>query len=333
MNGEIFCANCGTPLRPDERFCPACGAPVENPPAIPTYTTPVEAIPPTEKIEDLPNYYSPEPQGAYIPAEEQPPSRVKRPLIIIGAGCLVMLCCSLVVVGWLISKLLGDEPISEIFSEPTMTLESATATLLPTLPASTEPQQSLTGGQQLSDGAFFDDFSSNSLGWQEESDESSSVGIENGIYVMEVKIPDYRHHVFAPLDSITHLDFYAEAVSGAANGIFGVACYWEDLDNHHYVYFDRHQNEIWIGYLSDGEWIDIGDVIPMEESQGMQKYAVDCTPGAIAVYVNDQLLADVPISQPVQVSQMLLSVTSYTDAEQGGIKVVFDNVSGYLANQ
>ncbi len=332
MNGEIYCANCGTPMRPDSRFCPACGAPVEIPQPAPSYNPPVEVVAPTEKIDEFPNNYSPRPPE-YYPVEEQPPSRSRRGLILLAVGFAVTICCALVIIVWLISKITNVSPVSEIFSEATATFEPVTVTLLPTLPVPTPTSQILTGAQQLSDTSFYDDFSSNSLGWQQDSDESSAVGIENGMYMMEVKIPDYRHHVFTPLDSITHLDFYAEVASGAANGIFGVACYWKDLDNHHYVYFDRNQNEIWVGYLSNGEWIDIGDVIPMDKAAGLQKYAVDCTPGAITVYVNDQLLADVAIDQPAQVSQMLLSVTSYTDAEPGGIKVYFDDVSGYLAQQ
>ena len=244
-----------------------------------------------------------------------------------------MICCALAAVVWLGSKILDDTPVSEIFKEPSATFEPVTVTLLPTLPVPSSQQKSLTGSQQLDDFSFFDDFSSNSLGWQDESDSSSAVGIENEMYAMEVLIPDYRHHVFTPVEPLTHLEFNAEVVSGAANGIFGVACFWKDLDNHHYVYFDLYQNEAWVGYLSNGEWIDIGEAISIPKSNGSQKYTVDCTPGAISVYINDQLIADVPMEQPVQPYQMLLSVTGYSDAEQGGIKVLFDNVSGYEAKQ
>jgi len=255
----------------------------------------------------------------------------------------VLACCGLVGVIMIAGLVInGSNSISDLFNDPTATPEPPRATLVPTLaPANptvppvgpTQAKPGLTGQQRLSDTEFFDDFSSNELNWSQDDDASSAVGYEDGKYFMEVKVPDYRHLVYTPVEYLTHLDFSAEVVSGAANGAFGVICYWKDFDNHHYVYFDLYDNSFYIGFIENGEWNDLIDPVKFNKPSGAQRYAVDCTPGLIAVYVNDQLTQEIEVNMPVQPAEMLLAIMGWSDAQPGGIKVLFDDVSGYRAMQ
>jgi hypothetical protein len=191
----------------------------------------------------------------------------------------------------------------------------------------------MTSGQKLSETEFYDDFSSSALDWYTSSDENSQVGYENGGYAMEVKTPDYRTLARPPVQYLTHLEFNAQVLQGADKGTFGVACYYVDLSNYSFIEFDMASREYHFGRIQNGEWIDLDDWTSFSASQEPLRFAVECTPGSMALYINDDPIADLPVVQPVEPHEMWLVVAAWSDSPPGGIKVLFDDMYGYRAMQ
>lgn len=333
MNGERFCEFCGSPVKKEARFCPACGQPVRS--ITPTGFVPESnpVIPPTQKMEEpsppppqYPQTTVSDPYG-YAPA---PPKKSNKTILIIGIAAAVFVLCMVVVVIAIGSSILGKDNGTGLFSNSTATFEPSTITEMPTLVAPAE--KSLTGKQQLSQTQFFDDFSSDALEWPVMNDENFSCGYQNGGYYIEVKNPDYRQVIFSPVESLTHLEFTAEVFEGSDNGGFGVACYYQDINNFYFVYFFPGRSNYSIGRFENGAWIDLTDALPYNLIQGPQRYAVECTPGMMSVYVDGALITDYEITQPIQSNKMHLLVSTWEDSA-GGMKVIFDDVSGYKAMQ
>jgi hypothetical protein len=201
----------------------------------------------------------------------------------------------------------------------------------PAQPA-TQPA-SPSGQQRLSETEFFDDFSSTQLGWYEYADDQNQVGYENGTFAMQVKVPDYRTLVRPPVQYLTHLEFNAQVVQGPDHGTFGVACYYQDFTNYYFIDFDMASREFHFGRIGGGTWSDLGEWRSFADFPEPLRYAVDCTPGLMALYINDQLVAETPVSLPVEPHEMWLVVMSWPEAAPGGIKVLFDDVYGYKAMQ
>ena len=82
------CSICATTLRPDDRFCPSCGAPN------PAYTAPQAPAPPPQ-----PESYAPAPQAApaWTPPAPPPPPKPsnRRTWYILGgiAVFFILACC------------------------------------------------------------------------------------------------------------------------------------------------------------------------------------------------------------------------------------------------
>jgi len=343
MNSVNYCRQCGVKMEANAKYCPECGSPTQDDLRWGQSVGGNIPIPPTQKVNDTP-LYSPIETTDFGGFGENAAPKSKRNIYLVGCALGALACCALVGALMVVGLVLNDESdsISNLFSDPTATSAPPTATLAPTFapakPTAPPPQQTqakpgLTGQQRLSETEFFDDFSSDELHWSQDDDASSAVGYEDGKYFMEVKTPDYRHLVYTPVEYLTHLDFSAEVVSGSANGAFGVICYWEDFDNHHYVYFDLYENRFYIGFIENGDWNDLIDPVKFNKPSGSQRYAVDCTPGLIAVYVNDQLSQEIEVNMPVQPAEMLLAIMGWQDAQPGGMKVLFDDIYGYRAMQ
>jgi hypothetical protein len=365
MSPSKYCSDCGTPLEPQARFCPKCGLPVaaSGPfPAAPSYGVP--AIPPTQKMEEIPDYAPPyvdSPEIPYAPAydygSEQPPASNRR--YWVACGALAVLACCLLSGGLAAGyALVGDDynlTIS-LFTTPTFTPRPPTPVptrtpppsptplpptrppqiVGPTQPPSNPPsggQPGLTGQQQLSDTSFFDDFSSDALDWPVDDLPEAQYGYSSGGYSMLVKIPDYTRLVRAPVLDLTHLEFDAQVVQGAENGLFGVACFYEDIDNRYEVDIDLDSQSLWFGRYENGTWVDMGDAQSFDHVGQPTHFSVDCTPGMMSAYVNNTLVAEMPVSISGQSREMWLFASTWTDISQGSIQVLFDNVYGYLAQQ
>lgn len=328
------CEHCGAPLRPEALFCPKCGQPVliaigqdSNEVSYPPIPPEVEATSPV----------SPAPQA---------PQPSRKGWWIAGAALIVIACCGLLVcaIGAVaLYNLDAGLPETQLEPKATATELPWEPTLAPTpapeLPTTQPPAQLATppsapsGQQRVSETEFFDDFSSSELGWYTASDEHSQVGYENGAYAMEVKTADYRTLTRPPVQYLTHLEFNAQVAQGAENGTFGVACFYQDFKNYYYVEFDLSKRMLHIGYIENGAWKDLSEWLNFPETTTPVRYAVDCTPGMISVYIDDRLQTEMPVSLPVEPHEMWLVVKAWSEAAPGGIKVLFDDVYGYKAMQ
>lgn len=337
MNGERFCEYCGSSINNNARFCPSCGQPVRSvtPTGFVSAATP--EIPPTQKMEEPVGY---PPQNSYDAGSmfdiqpAQPPKKNSRNLLMIGGAVLVLIICmgvALIAIG---SKIFSKDSGFALFTSPTPAFEVNTVTQYPTEIAPTE--QGLTGRQELSQTGFFDDFSSTALKWPQLSDQDFACDYQNGGFFIEVKHPDYRQVIFSPVDALTHLEFTAEIFEGSKNGGFGVACFYQDIKNFYFIDFYNipvtNHPALSIGRFEKGNWVNLKDAVETNTGQGPQRYAVDCTPGIVSVYVNSALVTEYEVTQPFPSKKMHLYVWTWENSD-GGIKVIFDDVSGYMAMQ
>ena len=331
---DTFCDKCGAPLSSRARFCPKCGQPVQTaveqgsqPGSYPPIPPPIETAAPAYDLTPAP----------------QPP---KRGWWIAGIALAMVACCGLLVCvagAVLLYNREAGSPQEQIELPASVTAIPLLPTLAPTLEAALPPTQppaqlatqpaSPSGQQRLSETEFFDDFSSTQMTWYEYSDDQNQVGYENGAYAMQVKVPDYRTLVRPPVQYLTHLEFNAQVVQGVDHGTFGVACYYRDFTNYYFIDFDMANREFHFGRIEDGIWDDLSEWRSFAEYSEPLRYGVDCTPGLMALYINDQLVAETPVSLPVEPHEMWLVVMSWPDSAPGGIKVLFDDLYGYKAMQ
>ena len=294
--------------------------------------------------------YPPIPPASEITGPAPVASRLPKPSRkgwwIAGAALALAACCGLLVCAasaLALYNLDAGLPKNQLDPAATATqlpwLPTQAPTSAPGLPTTQPPTQPATqpagpsGQQHWSETEFFDDFSSDELDWYTSSDENSQVGYENGAYAMEVKTADYRTLVRPPLQYLTHLEYNAQVIQGAENGTFGVACYYKDFTNYYFVEFDLSKRMFHIGTIENGAWNDLSEWLNFAEASQPMRYAVDCTPGMMTVYINDNLLAEMPVSLPVEPHEMWLVVKAWSEAGPGGIKVLFDDVYGYKAMQ
>ncbi len=363
MSPSFYCSECGAPLTPQARFCPKCGHTVgaSSPlPAAPSYGP--APIPPTQKMDDIPDYAPPTsftPQEAYPPLDDYsaaPPRPNRGRSWVIWVALVVILCC-LVTVGLLVAAYLfaGDYNIViSMFATPTFTLKPPTPTpphtptLRPTAtiavptqpPAVLAPTQPPSGGspgltsqQQLSDVSFFDDFSSAALDWPQNDIPEAVYGYAGGAYSMRIKVPDYTRLVRPPLRALTHLEFEAQVAQGVDNGLFGVACYFEDVDNRYEVDFDPSDQSLWFGRYQNGNWSELSDTYDFSNIAQPRKFGVDCTLGLMSAYVNDVLVAEVQVNVTASSREMWIFTATWSDADEGNFEVIYDNAYGYIAQQ
>lgn len=349
MAESFACPQCGAQITSTTRFCPECGYPVQAE----FYQTsrPAGPVPPTQRMDDS-GFESFTPGG---PVAGEPvfdsaaPKQRSRTGLFIGIGVALVACCFIAGALVLFSTLLDGDTLSFLASAtPTQTpvTPTPTSTNTPIPPTATatfpspptqpavqpSPENGFTGSQSLTDTQFYDDFSSKALEWAESADESSTLAYENGAYAINLLTNDYRHLSRPPLQDLNRLDFNATVASNPENGVFGVACYYKDIDNYHFVEMDMSNRTYHFGEFKDGTWTSLSDWTSLPSGAANARFGIDCTPGLMALYVNDQLVGQQSVSQPADLSQMWIYAMSWTDAGSG-IKVIFDDVSGYKAMQ
>jgi hypothetical protein len=169
--------------------------------------------------------------------------------VILGAGCVAVLCIGILVVGGGVAFILTQRTASSSVPEPVNTvpvevLEPTVATapvIKPTFVESTAveptmPSMSLTGEQRLDDHSLFDDFSSDALGWPIFDDGKTIIKYENETYSFQIKEPDYEAWAYIPVDFIPYeIWFDVQGLAGQQDGTFGVFCQEQNNDNFYYI--------------------------------------------------------------------------------------------------
>ncbi len=283
--------------------------------------------------------------------------------VLLGVGCLCILCVAISVAGGIAFYLLNNtdsshtQPAAEEsnpFAMPTTpALAAPTSPAAPTelppaspsptmLPAPT-PSLMLTGNQYLDDYSFFDDFSSDSLGWPLYDDGVTIMKFENEQYSLQITEPEYIDWAYFPdYDFIPYeIWFDAQALPGAQNGTFGVFCQYQDVDNHYYVEFDLETNSYIIAQYYNGEdipltqqntvgqfWYETSAFAPSPTD--VNQIGISCYLDSITLFINNEFVDSVNISQPFsQTGDAAFFIYAFSFADENGYKIFIDNVSVY----
>ena len=90
------------------------------------------------------------------------------------------------------------------------------------------------------------------------------------------------------------------------------------MDNYSFIEIDMANREFNFGRLENGQRIDRGRVAQLFCYSGAAAFfAVDCTPGLMALYINDDPIAEKLMRQPVQPHEMWLVVAAWSDGRRG----------------
>ena len=317
MTQEHFCNNCGATLQPGARFCENCGQAV----------------------------------GVSTPASvrSQPKRRFPWWILILNVGCLGMICIAVVGVGgyaYFQNRTIGESAAPV----PIITEVSATPQILPTAtlaapspaPVPTNSGSTLTGKQRLDNHSLYDDFSSDALGWPVFDDGKTIIQYENEAYSFQIAELDYADWAYFPVDFVPYeIWFDVQGLPGRQDGTFGVFCHFQDVDNYYYAEFNLQDNSYILAQIVNGEdipltkqnsvgqfWYETNAFKSLPEA--VNRIGITCYLDSITLFINDQLVDEVSVSQPFdQPGEAAFFVYAFDFAGTNGYKVFFDNVETY----
>ena len=276
--------------------------------------------------------------------------------IVLGIGCVCIVCACLVVVGGIVffpksSAPLSPDVVNTVLPPPTERPALTEAPVLPqpTSPVSPEPaspSSSLTGAQQVRDTYLYDDFSSDALGWPVFDDGKTIIKYEDGQYSIQIRETDYTDWAYVPIAfGPTDISFDVNGLDGPQNGTFGVLCGFQDENNYDYVEFNLGDRSYVIGQYVNGEsipltpqnaqgqyWQEAGAL--NESPSTADRIAITCYPDFITLYINDTWVTEASVQKPFDnLGEMALFVYAYSFADKDGYKVFFDNVEVFTPAQ
>ena len=270
-------------------------------------------------------------------------------ILILGVGCLGFLCVAVIAVGgfayfrnWTTEGPAAPEPIVTIVPVTMTSQPDPTQPAPPPATATTDSRPTLTGDQHLDDHSLYDDFSSDALGWPIFDDGKTILKYENGAYNFQIAEPEYIDWAYFPVDFIPYeIWFDVQGLPGQQDGTFGVFCQYQDVDNHYYAEFNLQSNSYIIAQYLDGEDIpltkqnDVGQFWYETDAfksspTAVNRIGVSCYLDSITVFINDQLVDQVNISQPFDdPGEAAFFVYAFSYAGENGYQVFFDNVEIY----
>ena len=273
--------------------------------------------------------------------------------VLLGVGCVAVLCGVVLVGGGGAAFFLKNRTEAPYMPEPaaTIVIVEPTSVYKPTSAASpapepTEPRSTLTGAQSLTEYSLFDDFSSEALRWPVYSGDVSIMGYDNQAYSIQITEPEYFDFVPFPVDFIPYeIWFDVQGLSGTQDGTFGAFCHFQDLENYYYVEIDLETKEYLIGQFYEDESI----ALTKQNSAGhnwwetntlksspaqVNRIGLSCYLDSITLFINDQLVEQVDVEKPFdQPGEAAFFVFAYDFAGPAGYKVFFDNVETYQPQQ
>jgi len=270
--------------------------------------------------------------------------------VILGVGCVGVLCAVFLVVGGGAAFFITQRSTSPSVLEPVVTVQvftpeslpGATQTVPPPATAETDSGSTLTGGQRLDDHSFYDDFSSETLMWPTFDDGKTIIKYENEAYSFQIAEPDFIDWAYFPVDFIPYeIWFDVQGLPGQQDGTFGVFCQYQDVDNHYYAEFDLQSNSYILAQYLDGEDIPLTqqntvgqfwyetDAFKSSPDE-TNRIGVSCYLDSITLFINDQLVDQVNVEQPFDdPGEAAFFVYAFNFAGPEGYKVFFDNVETY----
>ena len=272
------------------------------------------------------------------------------PAVILGVGCVGILCVGFLVIGGGAAFFLTQstespsvpEPVVTVQVLPPETLPEPTRTVPPPATVPADSDSTLTGEQRQDDHSIYDDFSSDALGWPVYDDGKTIIKYENEAYSFQIAEPEYIDWAYFPVDFIPYeIWFDVQGPPGQQDGTFGVFCQYQDVDNHYYVEFDLGSNSYIIAQYLDGEDIpltkqnDVGQFWYETDAfksspEDVNRIGVSCYLDSISVFINDQLVDQVDVPQPLDdPGEAAFFVYAFSYAGENGYRVFFDNVEIY----
>ena len=167
--------------------------------------------------------------------------------VILGIGCVGVLCIGFLVIGGGAAFFLTQRSAPPSMPEPVVTVQIVTPEILPTAtqtvpspaPVPTDSGPTLTGDQRVDDHSLYDDFSSDALGWPVFDDGKTIIQYESEAYRFQIAEADYVDWAYFPVDFIRYqIWFHVQGLPGQQDGTFGVFCQFQDVDNYYYAEFD-----------------------------------------------------------------------------------------------
>ena len=334
MTQGNFCTNCGAKLEPGVRFCDNCGQPVgANTPAPVRPTMPVT-----------------------------PPRQRRFPwwTLILGAGCLGVVCLAVVALGGLayfsdLNIVLPAfsaqatqaaptyAPVLTQPEQPAQPTNPPTPTLVPSATvAPTDSGPTLTGEQRLDDHSLFDDFSSDALDWPVFDDGKTILKYENQAYSFQIAEADYADWAYFPVNFVPYeIRFDVQGLPGRQDGTFGVYCQYQNADNYYYAEFGLQDNSYILAQILNGEDIPLTKQNTVGQfwyktntfkssTEAVNRIGVSCYLDSITLFINDQMVDQVSVQQPFdQPGEAAFFVYAFDFAGPEGYKVYFDNVEAW----
>ncbi len=341
MSGENFCANCGTQLSATARFCPSCGAPVED------NASNIPFVPPTQVIPQLdtpapgaPAAFSSEPYAYPYPAAGEPPK--KRPLWLWGVGaggCLLILLMGICLVMLIFRDTTGSKPkaTEKVVSAVEETIQAISAVDTPvSSPVDTPAAQelALTGNQEQTPERLFDDFSSKALRWSEGTLAEGWSGYQDGGFALRVTVANRGIIAPVPLANYpNHIGFTARATSDDKNFVYGVRCLTQTKNDFFEVWLDSETQSYRLVQYSGGNptpLIDWKATDAFSFGSDPNSVVIDCLPGMVSLMLNNQSLFEQQVQ--AQNGKMYLMAKTYTDTTQP-VEVLFDDVEAWKQMQ
>lgn len=267
--------------------------------------------------------------------------------IILGAGCVGVLCIGFLVIGGGAALFLTQRSASPSIPEPVVTvqvvtpgpLQEPTQLVPPPATAQSDFGPTLTGDQRVDDHSLYDDFSSDALGWPVFDDGKTIIQYENEAYSFQIAEADYVDWAYFPVDFIPYeIWFDVQGLSGQQDGTFGVFCQFQDVDNYYYAEFDLQDNSYILAQIVNGEDIPLTKQNSVDQywyetstlrssPDAINRIGLSCYLDSILLSINDQFVDEVHVPQPFdQPGGAAFFVYTFDFAGPDGYKVYFDNV-------
>ena len=233
-----------------------------------------------------------------------------------------------------------DQPSEIVLPTSTPTQEPIIPPPQPSQPMGSELP--LTGDQFIREHGFFDDFSSDALGWPVMDDGITILKYENEAYRFLLKEKRGFDFVYLPVEFTPKvISFDVQGPANANEGTFGVLCQLQDSKNYYYVDFDLHASQYAIVHVLDGEQVvytTSNASVPywnptsalLQPSTSVNHIRVECYLSDIMLSINDQVVDVVFIDQPYTTQgHAAFFLFTYDFVGDQGYQVLIDNVEIY----
>ncbi len=189
--------------------------------------------------------------------------------------------------------------------------------------------------QMATDVVMADDFSSNVLGWGDDTDNISVHQIEDGAYTISVLQPEFIAWTEVPVDFAPfYTEFDAWVPGGGDGGTYGVMCHYQNDNDYYYVEIDISEEAYSIGHYLNEEYSTLTDTDwpytdALNAGSAVNRVYVACEPDRITLFLNDQFVDQIALPEKAQPGAMEIFGSTWDDMPAGGYKVYFDNFTAW----